>query len=812
MLKNKDSFKNAFKRKLSSTCGKPLEEATKSECYAALALLIREEITEHWVQTNAKYLRDGTRQVYYFSLEFLLGRFLESNLLCLNARDICQQGLRELGLELDDLLEAEPDAGLGNGGLGRLAACFLDSMASMGYAGNGNGIRYKYGLFSQRIVDGYQVELPDNWLRETNAWEIRKADRSVEVLLGGRCYPVPREDGNGLTFVYEDVLRVRAVPYDVPIAGYHPGTVNTLRLWSAEVAEDERDFNFASFSRGDYINAVSDRYAVEAISEVLYPDDSNYKNRELRLKQQYFFVSAGLQSILRHFRRTQGRDVKDLDKHICVQINDTHPSLAVPELMRLLMDDCGMEWDDAWRITTATIAYTNHTIMPEALEKWPVETIRYLIPRIYMIIEEINRRFCESVQKRFPNDPWRVKRMSIIENGEVRMAHLAIVGSFSVNGVAAVHSELLKTTILREFYEMYPQKFNNKTNGITHRRWLLKSNPSLSGLLHRTIGTDWIRHPEKLTSFEKFAKDDAVLEELGAIKRQNKATLAEIIRQKHNLVVDPDSIFDVQVKRIHAYKRQLLNILHILHLYFKLRDGGDIGTPRTFIMAGKAAPSYYYAKAVIKLASEVSRLLAASPACKGKLNLVFMENYGIALAERIFPASEVSEQISTASKEASGTSNMKFMMNGAVTIGTGDGANIEIHAEVGDENFISFGISVEEVLEYYTRGNYNAQQIYNADPRLKRVLDCIRGGLDGSIPNDEFSSVVRSLLEYNDEFFVLRDFDTYVTAHERLERLYRDPKAWNRMSLVNIAHSGKFSSDRTIRQYADEIWKIKPSK
>ena len=812
MLKNKEHFKSAFKRKLSTMFGKPLEDATTSDAYAALASLIRDDITEAWIETNARYLRESERQVYYFSLEFLLGRFLESNLLSLGARESCEEGLRELGIELDTLLDAEPDAGLGNGGLGRLAACFLDSLASMGYAGNGNGIRYKYGLFSQRIVDGYQVELPDNWLREANMWEFRKADKSVEVLLGGRCYPVPRED-HGLKFVYEDALRIRAVPYDIPIAGYQTHTVNTLRLWSAEVAEDERDFNFASFSRGDYINAVSDRYAVEAISEVLYPDDSNFKNRELRLKQQYFFVSAGLQSILRHYRRRLGRDIAMLDKYICVQINDTHPSLAVPELMRLLLDDCGMEWSEAWRITTNTIAYTNHTIMPEALEKWPVETVRYLLPRIFMIIEEINRRFCEEVRKKYPSDNWRVDRMSIIHGGEVRMAHLAIIGSFSVNGVAAVHSELLKQTILHDFYEFYPKKFNNKTNGITHRRWLMKANPELSDLLCETIGKDWVRHPEKLADFEAHKDDAGVLKAMEDIKRRNKVLLADIVKQKNDgLIIDPDSIFDVQVKRIHAYKRQLLNILHVLHLYFRLVCGEDIGTPRTFIMAGKAAPSYYYAKSIIKLANETSRLLASSSACKGKLAFVFLENYGITLAERLFPAAEVSEQISTASKEASGTSNMKFMMNGAVTIGTADGANIEIEEQVGAENYIGFGLSVAEVLSYYTKGNYNANQVYNSDPRLKRVLDYIRGGLSGNVPGDEFASIARSLLDYNDEFFVLRDFDGYVKAHEKLEGLYRDPKTWNRMSLVNIAKSGIFSSDRTIRQYADEIWKIKPNK
>ena len=812
MFKNTESFKKAFVKKISSMFGKSLEESSGEDKYAAIASMIRDEINEKWVATNARYLKEGERQIYYFSLEFLMGRFLESNLIYLNARDICAQALDELGIELEGLIRVEPDAGLGNGGLGRLAACFLDSLASLGYAGHGNGIRYKYGLFSQKIINGYQVELPDNWLREANVWEIRKPDKYVEVLLGGTCWSELREDGS-LQFHYKDALRVKAVPHDIPIVGYKNETINNLRLWSAEVMDDDDTFNFERFSHGDYINAVSNRYAVEAISEVLYPDDSNYKNRVLRLKQQYFFVSAGLQSIVRRYLKDKSNDIRELHKRVVIQINDTHPALCIPELMRILMDtpEISLGWDEAWAITTQTIAYTNHTILPEALEKWPYDTFKELLPRITMIVEEINRRFCLQLTDRFPGDWERVNRMAIIGDGVFRMAHLAIVGCFSVNGVAAVHSELLKTHVLRDFYELYPDKFNNKTNGITHRRWLLKSNPHLSTLLREAIGDSWVRDPSQLSKLERFKNDAGVLHSLDEIKRTNKQLLSQVVFDVSGKRVDPGSIFDVQVKRIHAYKRQLLNLLHVLHLFFRLEDGEDIGMPRTFIMAGKAAPSYYYAKNIIKLASEISEMVDRSARCRGKLSMVFLENYGIALAERIFPGADISEQISTASKEASGTSNMKFMMNGAITLGTGDGANIEIRDLVGDENFISFGLNVSEVLGYYQRGDYSAQTVYRNDPRLMRILEAISCGLSSRLPNDEFNSIVRSLLELNDEYFVLRDFDGYVAAQERISRLYTDRGAFCRMSLVNISKSGAFSSDNTIRQYANQIWRLTPN-
>ena len=807
MFSSKTSFKRNYKKKLSSMFGKSLTDASISDKYITLASMIRDTINENWVNTNDTYLQEKERQVYYFSLEFLVGKFLESNLQYLDVTHTVKQGLAEMGIELEELIENEPDAGLGNGGLGRLAACFLDSMASMSLPGHGCGIRYKYGLFTQKVIDGYQVELPDNWLRETNAWEICKQDKAVTVRLNGRVESDTGPDGQH-RFVHVDYLPVKAVPYDMPIMGYRNDTVNTLRLWSAEAIDNY--FDFTSFSRGDYISAVSNRYAVEAISEVLYPDDSNYQNRLLRLKQQYFFVSAGIQSIVRHYKKSQ-KDIRELSEHIVIHINDTHPALAIPELMRILIDEEGLGWDEAWAQTSQIIAYTNHTIMPEALEKWPIETCRELLPRIMMIIEEINNRFCTWLKENYPKDPDRVRRLSILSDGVVKMAHLAVVGAFSVNGVSAVHSDLLKSSVMKELYECYPEKFNNKTNGVTHRRWLLKANPKLADFLSETACPKVSSQPDRLKDLLNHLDDSSALEQLRLIKRKNKERLADFIKKNNGVKIDPDSLFDVQVKRIHAYKRQLLNALHILHLYNQLRDNLSIDlTPRTFIIAGKAAPSYYYAKNIVKFINEMSYLINKDPLTNGKLKLVFLENYGIPMAELIFPASDLSEQISTASKEASGTGNMKFMMNGAVTIGTDDGANIEIRELVGDDNFFLFGLSVEEVLRYYREGGYNSQALAAGDPRLSRIMKQLHGELFSHLPNDEFTNIVRSLLDYNDEFFVLRDFDSYASAQKRVDMAYRDPMAWHRMSLVNIAHSGVFSSDRTISEYASEIWRINP--
>ncbi|MCL2083773.1 MAG: glycogen/starch/alpha-glucan phosphorylase [Oscillospiraceae bacterium] len=786
--------------------GISLEDATDSNLYAALASMVRDHINSKWAATNDSYLNRGVREMYYFSLEFLVGRFLENNLIYLGLRDVVERGLRLLNVELDGLIDVEPEAGLGNGGLGRLAACFLDSVASMSLPGHGCGIRYKYGLFQQKIIDGYQVELPDNWLREINAWEIRKPDKSVTVRFGGHV----RVDADGqgrYKFIHEGYSEVNAVPYDMPIKGYGCDTVNTLRLWSAE--PPAQDFDFASFSRGDYINAVSSRYAVEAISEVLYPDDSNYQNRRLRLKQQYFFVSAGLQSIVRRCMK-KFKTLDNLPEKIVVQINDTHPSLAAPELMRILLDDYGYEWDHAWDITTRVIAYTNHTILPEALEKWPVDVFCELLPRIYMIVEEINSRFCSELRKRYPGDDGRVARMSIIADCHVRMAHLAVVGSFSVNGVAAVHTELLKNSVMRDFYEFYPHKFNNKTNGITHRRWLLKANPRLSELICESIGDKWIREPLSLNELTRFQNDAAFIERLAAVKHANKSALCEHVKRVSGITLDPGSIFDMQVKRIHGYKRQLLNALHVMYLYERLRENPGLDmAPRTFIVAGKAAPSYYFAKNVIKLLSELSSLINGDKRVSGKLRLVFLENYGIDMAERLFPASDVSEQISTASKEASGTSNMKFMLNGAITIGTNDGANIEIREQVGDRNFVLFGLSVDEVLHYYANGGYLSAAYLETNPRLKSLIDRLRdGSLFPMLPQDEFSNITRALVEYNDEFFVLRDFESYRDAHSRIDSLYRDGGRWGSMAVNNIAKAGVFSSDNTISQYSRELWHI----
>ncbi|MDR1246051.1 MAG: glycogen/starch/alpha-glucan phosphorylase [Clostridiales Family XIII bacterium] len=806
MFENKEQFVAAYKRKFMSELSKTLSEATAADKYVVLASMICEKINEKWVITNDYYLKTGARQVYYFSLEFLLGKFLESNLIYLGVEDVCREGLAELGIELDDLIRCEPDPALGNGGLGRLAACFLDSLASMGLPGHGNGIRYKYGLFRQQIVDGYQVELPDNWLNRRNPWEIRKQDKAVLVKLNGHIRTEFDEDGVS-RFIHEDFLPVLAVPYDMPIMGYKNNTVNTLRLWSAESVDNS--FDFASFSRGDYVNAVSGKYSVEAISEVLYPDDSNYTNRLLRLKQQYFFVSAGIQSIVRRFKLKQ-HDLDLLPERIAIHINDTHPALAVPELMRILIDDDGFGWDHAWDITTRTIAYTNHTIMPEALETWPIDLFWELLPRIYMIVEEINRRLLLDLNEKYPDDMGKVARMSIIGDGVVRMANLAVVGSFSVNGVAAVHTELLKNVVMKDFHDYYPEKFNNKTNGITHRRWLIKSNPRLEDAISEVIGDNWITNPVELENLGDFADDTSMQERIFDIKRAGKILLAKHIKDTQGVTVDPSSIFDVQIKRIHAYKRQLLNALHIQYLYNTLLENPNTDmTPRTFIFAGKAAPSYYYAKAVIKYINELARLVENEKCVRDKLRVVFLENYNVSLAELIFPASDISEQISTASKEASGTGNMKFMMNGAVTIGTNDGANIEIRELVGDDNFILFGLSVEEVLSYYANGGYNSHEIYESNPHVKKLLDQIKNGdIFPYAAIDDFATIVHSLLDYNDEFFVLRDFDEYANAQNRIDALYKQRARWSSMSVRNIAMSGHFSSDNTIDQYAKDIWRI----
>lgn len=798
---DKNSFKRDYNNKFVQLHGKELKEGNNQQKYEALGSLVRDYVISTWMDTNNRYNQTGEKQVYYFSMEFLLGRLLGDFLLNLGIRDICREALSELDIDLEEIENLEHDQGLGNGGLGRLAACFLDSMASLNIAGHGCGIRYKYGFFEQKIVDCQQVEASDSWLREGNVWEIKKQDKAEIVKFGGS---IISDYVNGkLTFTHVNYEPVLAVPYDTPIVGYENEVVNTLRLWSAEPVSNE--FDFSSFSRGDFLKAISYKNSVEAISLVLYPEDSFYEGKMLRLKQQYFFVSAGIQSIVRHYKKHKG-DIKLLDEKIAIHINDTHPTLAIPELMRILLDEEGLSWENAWRITQNTISYTNHTILAEALEKWPVDMFKSLLPRIYMIIEEINRRYCEELWNKYLGQWDKISRMAIIGDGYVRMANLAIVGSHSVNGVAKLHTEILKKREMSDFYYLYPSKFNNKTNGITHRRWLIRSNPKLTKLLVDTIGDSFIKHPTDLENFKNYLDDPGVLEKLGQIKKDNKERLAQEIYKSNGIVIDTNSIFDVQIKRIHAYKRQTLNCLRIMDLYNKLIENPNLDIiPRTFIFAGKAAPGYYLAKNIIELICRVAETVNNDPRVNDKIKVVMLENYQVSLAEKIIPATDLSEQISTTTKEASGTSNMKFMMNGAITIATLDGANIEIKDEVGEDNIVIFGLNAEEVLNYHKQGGYSSWDVCNNDPRLQRVTNDLINGKYCS-DKDRFRTIYENLLTYNDEFFVLKDFDAYLAAQDKVNKLYMNKEKWQRMCGVNIAHSGIFSSDRTIQEYATGIW------
>jgi starch phosphorylase len=804
---DKDELKKLFVTKLQTMFGKGLDEASDNNKYMALSRIVRDSISKNWVKTNDQYSQSGEKQVYYFSMEFLLGRLLDMYLVNGGLKDTCQVALAELGIDLDELEKQEPDPGLGNGGLGRLAACFMESMAAMGLPGHGCGIRYKYGLFEQKIVDNYQVELPDNWLKDGYSWEFRKPDKAVEVKFGGH---IREENQRGRTvFIHEDYEDVLAVPYDVPLVGFENNTVNTLRLWSAEAVND--GFDFASFNRGEYLQAMGYQNSVGQISKILYPQDDFYEGRVLRLKQQYFFVSAGVQSILRRYKKTY-IGMLQLPQKIAIHINDTHPAVAIPELMRILMDEEEMSWDDAWDITTKTMSYTNHTIMPEALETWTEDMFKSLLPRIHMITNEINQRFCHNLWDKYPGDWNRIKDMAIICDGMVHMARLAVVGSHSVNGVAQIHTDILKEHIMKDFHDFYPGKFNNKTNGITHRRWLLKSNPQLAALITEYIGSDWIQKPENLVKFADFAEDQQVQERVRNIKLNNKKVLVKYIKEHTGITVNVNSIFDVHIKRIHSYKRQMLNLFHIMDLYNRLRENPNLKmTPRTFIFAGKAAPGYYIAKQTIKLITVLAAMINKDKNIKNKIKVVFLENYSVSLGEILFPAADVSEQISTASKEASGTGNMKFMLNGAVTIGTLDGANVEIHNAVGDDNIFIFGLTSKQVFDYYIHGGYNAWQKYSSDPRLKMILEQL---VNGFLPyqKEEFRAIYQSLLSNNDEFFVLEDFDSYVRTQMELDDRYKDKEKWIKMSIENIAHAGIFSSDRTIHQYAEDIWQTKPVK
>ncbi|WP_181347841.1 glycogen/starch/alpha-glucan phosphorylase [Thalassobacillus sp. CUG 92003] len=805
MFSDKEGFKEAFSHKLTALLGKNVETATEVDAYKALGSLVRDHISPDWLYTNQQNASLGKKQVYYFSMEFLMGRLLGNNLLNMQALHLVKEGLAELGINFSSLEEEESDAGLGNGGLGRLAACFLDSLASLGLAGHGYGIRYKYGMFDQHIKNGYQVELPDSWLSHEFIWEVRRAEEAVNVRFGG--YVSSREDDQGcLHFEHRDYEQVRAVPYDVPVTGYDNRTVNTLRLWSAEpTVEDTLIRASKQHHFGDFLDH---QRSLETITEFLYPDDSHEEGKKLRLKQEYFLVSSGVQSIMRDFEQLE-RPLTSFPDHVAIHINDTHPALVIPELMRLLLDEKHLGWDEAWTITQASVSYTNHTTLSEALETWPVGMVRELLPRIFMIIEEMNERFCQGLWKAYQGDFDRIASLAIIADGQVKMAHLSIVGSHSVNGVAKLHTDILKNREMKIFYETFPERFNNKTNGITHRRWLMHANPDLADCISASIGDAWKSHPYRLSDLLKHQHDPALLDRIHTIKQHNKEKLAAWIHEHKGISIDPTSIFDVHIKRLHGYKRQLLNALHIMHLYNEIKSGQAAGmVPRTFIFAAKAAPSYHFAKKVIKLINRIAEVVSRDHDVNDKLKVVFLENYSVSLAERIIPATNVSEQISTASKEASGTGNMKLMMNGAVTLGTMDGANVEIHDLVGDDNIYTFGLSSEEVLEYYKNGSYQPQKHYDTDKRLRHTLDQLVHYSAFSRGETEFQDLHDSLLRHQDEFFVLKDFDSYALTHSLINADYQNTREWSKKSLVNIACSGAFSSDRTIQEYAKDIWGI----
>lgn len=801
---NKEEFKKIFTQKAHILWEKELRDLTYNEVYQTLAYMIRDAISEDWMHTNERYAAEKTKQVYYFSIEFLLGRLLESNLIGIDMETICRDGLHDLGWNLDDIIPQERDAGLGNGGLGRLAACFIDSLAALQLPGHGCSIRYQYGLFKQKIVDDQQVELPDNWLVHGYPWEVKRVDKAVNVRFGGNAYMRPTEDGK-LECVYETYSSVRAVPYDVPIVGYHNDTVNTLRLWRAEYSRDDV---YRELSIGDRHRAFRYKDHVQQISRFLYPDDSTEEGRRLRLMQEYFFVSAGVQSIVRYYKAKYKTSLYQFDQYISIHINDTHPVLVIPELMRIFMDEEGMSWEDAWQITVRTVAYTNHTILPEAMEKWSIPMFQSLLPRIYLIVEEINKRWLKEVRNRYPGDEQKARDVAVLWDGQVHMAHLAVLGSHSVNGVAEIHSQILKDSTLHQFYTCFPNRFSNKTNGISHRRWLIQSNPQLTTLINEAIGTDWQQQPSQLSKLEAFASDPAFLQQLGKVKAYRKEVLATYIQKNYHRTIRPDSLFDVQIKRIHLYKRQLLNILHILHMYYCLKDDPSLQiTPRTYLFGGKAAAGYGEAKQTIKLINVVANMINRDRQVNQQLQVLFLENYNVSLGQLLFPAADVSEQISTAGKEASGTGNMKFMMNGAITLGTMDGANVEIHREVGDENCVIFGLRADEVMNYYMHGGYSSWNMYSTDTHIRRLMNAL---VDRSLNGEHFGMLYESLLDRNDEFFVLKDFASYCDAQQEISSRYGKRQDWLRSSAVNIAHSGYFSSDRTIQEYASDIWHIQP--
>ena len=805
----KEAFKESVKENVKFLYRKTLEEATQEQIFQAVSYTVKDVIIDNWLETQNAYQKQDPKIVYYMSMEFLMGRALGNNLLNLTAYGEVKEALEELGLDLNVIEDQEPDPALGNGGLGRLAACFLDSLATLNYCAYGCGIRYRYGMFKQEIKDGFQLEVPDNWLKNGYPFELRRPEYAKEVHFGGyvRVEYDPATGSN--RFIHEGYQAVKAVPFDMPILGYNNKIVNTLRIWDAEPIVD---FGLDSFDKGDYKKAVEQENLARNIVEVLYPNDNHMAGKELRLKQQYFFVSASLQAAIEKYKKNHS-DIRKLYEKVVFQMNDTHPTVAVAELMRILMDEEGLGWDEAWEVTTKCVAYTNHTIMSEALEKWPIELFSRLLPRVYQIIEEINRRFILEIQAKYPGNYEKIKKMAIIYDGQVKMAHLAIVAGFSVNGVARLHTEILKNQELKDFYEMMPEKFNNKTNGITQRRFLLHGNQLLADWVTDHIGPDWITDLSQISKLKLYVDDERAQQEFMNIKYQNKVRLAKYILEHNGVEVDPHSIFDVQVKRLHEYKRQLLNILHVIYLYDKIkRNPGMEFYPRTFIFGAKASAGYARAKKIIKLINSVADVVNNDKSIDNKIKVVFIENYRVSNAEMIFAAADVSEQISTASKEASGTGNMKFMLNGAPTIGTMDGANVEIVEEVGEENAFIFGLSSDEVINYENNGGYDPNVIYNTDGEIRHVLMEL---INGTFSHDTelFRDLYDSLLRGNgydkaDQYFILADFRAYAAAQEKVEEAYRDEKRWARMAMMNTACSGKFTSDRTIQEYVDDMWHL----
>ena len=806
---DKEVFIESVKSNLKTLYRQTLVDATKQQVFQAVSYAVKDTIIDNWMETQKVYEEEDPKMVYYMSMEFLMGRALGNNMINLTEYKEVKEALEELGFDLNVIEDQEPDAALGNGGLGRLAACFLDSLATLGYAAYGCGIRYRYGMFKQKIENGYQVEVPDNWLKDGNPFELRRPEYAKEVKFGGYIRVEYDEATKRNKFIQEGYQSVRAIPFDIPIVGYNNNVVNTLRVWDAEAIND---FQLDSFDKGDYQKAVEQENLARNIVEVLYPNDNHYAGKELRLKQQYFFISASVQAAVAKYKKNHS-DIRKFYEKATFQLNDTHPTVAVAELMRILLDEEGLEWDEAWEVTTKTCAYTNHTIMAEALEKWPIELFSRLLPRIYQIIEEINRRFVEEIQKKYPGNQEKIRKMAIIYDGQVKMAHLAICAGYSVNGVAALHTEILKNQELKDFYEMMPEKFNNKTNGITQRRFLLHANPLLADWVTEHIGDEWITDLAQISKLKVYVDDEKAQQEFMNIKYQNKLRLAKYIREHNGIDVDPRSIFDVQVKRLHEYKRQLLNILHVIYLYDQIKKHPEMDFyPRTFIFGAKASAGYARAKKIIKLINSVADVVNNDASINGKLKVVFIENYRVSNAEMIFAAADVSEQISTASKEASGTGNMKFMLNGAPTLGTMDGANVEIVDEVGKENAFIFGLSADEVINYENNGGYDPRVIYNTDDEIRQVLTELVNGTFSS-DTELFRDLYNSLLDQNggekaDQYFILADFRSYAAAQKKVEEAYKDEKGWARMAMMNTACAGKFTSDRTIQEYVDDIWHL----